>query len=146
MNFKNIFFVFAMASLAFLISCSDDDADHSEDSKFEYHAHIHSPNADNKHVGDTLNIIVEFESHTGEPVHHINVTIYNKADKTVIYNMPTEAHVHGTSGSYEFNNIFILSNENGVTAHSDWVLEAKVWGETDGEEEETETVGFHVHP
>ncbi len=128
----------------FLISSCGDDKD--TDPVFEYHAHIESPNADNKHVGDTIHIAVEFESHTGEPVHHANVRIFSKADNTVVYSKPDEAHVHATSGKLEFEDDFILSAANGVAAHTDWVLEAKVWGNGAGIEEEIMTVEFHVHP
>ena len=73
---KHIFyFLFATTVLTF-IACKDDDP---ATSIYEYHAHIHSPDAADKHIGDTLAIEVEFESHTGEPVHHINVRIFNKA-------------------------------------------------------------------
>lgn len=123
-------------------SCKKDD----DDSGHEYHAHIHSPNTDARHIGDTLAIEVDFEDHNGGTVHHIEVTITNKADGTQVYLMPTEPHVHATSGSYTFEDTFILSEANGITADSDWILQARVWGETDGEDEESETVEFHVHP
>ena len=61
-------------------------------------------------------------------------------------NKPADAHVHATSGEYTYEDDFVLSEANGFTAHTDWVLEAKVWGDTDGEDEEVSTVEFHVHP
>ncbi|MEE9439799.1 MAG: hypothetical protein V3V14_12410 [Saprospiraceae bacterium] len=136
-------FLAILLSFTFILSSCGDDTD---EKKFDYHAHIHSPNMDDKHVDDDLNIIIEFESHTGEPVHHINIKIYNKADNTIVYNKPSEAHVHATDGKITFEDDFILSNENGVEEHTDWVLEAKVWGDGEGIEEEIETVTFHVHP
>lgn len=137
---KHIFyFLFATALLTF-IACKDEEPT----SIYEYHAHIHSPDTAEKHIGDTLAIEVEFESHTGEPVHHINVRIFNKATNTEVYNKPDEAHVHDTSGAYTFEDTFILSGANGLT-EGDWILEAKVWGESDGQEEISEQVEFHIH-
>lgn len=123
----------------------DDDMEH-EHTEFDYHAHIVAPNTDDKHVDDTLIIDVLFESHAGETVHHINIRIYNKDTGAEIYNEPGDAHIHETSGQYEYQDTFPLSETNGVMAHSDWVLEAKVWGHEAGEGEVTETVEFHVHP
>ena len=142
---NNIIFSALLFSAAFLITaCGDDESPTTTD--FDYHVHIHSPNADNKHVGDTIHIHVEFESHTGETVHHAKVRIYNKAENTEIYNKPDAAHVHETDGVYEWHDDFILSNANGVNEHTDWVLEAKVWGHEAGAGEEMKTVEFHVHP
>lgn len=145
---KLLFLTALMVMSVLYISCDkedDDDHDHME-TVLDYHAHIHAPNADNKHVGDTMHIHVDFESHTGETVHHVKVRIYDQMDSTEIYNQPATAHVHETDGVYEFHDDLILSVGNGVTEHSDWVLEAKVWGHEAGEQEVMETVEFHVHP
>ncbi len=133
-----------LASL-FFFSCGSDDDSTEETVDYDYHAHINAPTIDNKKVSDTMHIHVTFESHAGEPVHHVNVRVYNKEDNTEVYNQPTEAHVHETSGEYEYHDNLILSNDNGVTGHTDWILEAKVWGK-DGAGEVMETVEFHVHP
>ena len=134
----------AIATMGFyMASCGDD----GNDLIFDYHAHINSPDASDKHLDDTLHINVEFESHTGEAVHNIKVRIYNVTDTTVvIYNKPDQSHVHEESGSYTFEDDFVLSTSNGLSAHTDWVLEAKVWGDTPGFELESSTVQFHVHP
>ena len=139
---KHIFYFLFAASLLTFISCKDDDD--PTPSVYEYHAHIHSPDAADKHVGDTLAIEVDFESHTGQPVHHINVRIFKKSDNTEVYNKPTQAHVHDTSGAYTYEDSFVLSAASGLT-EGDWILEATVWGESDGEEETSEQVEFHVH-
>ncbi|HMR42312.1 MAG TPA: hypothetical protein PKC40_00695 [Saprospiraceae bacterium] len=137
---KNIFFFLLLLSTAF-IACEKED-DHDDDAT-DYHAHILSPDASNKKVGDEIAIHVQFEDHNGGTVHHINVKIYNKANPSqVIYNKPDEAHVHETSGEYDFTDTFKLD----VDPHTDWVLEAKVWGHEDGVGEVSETVEFHVHP
>lgn len=129
-----------------VFSCNSDDDSTADPIDYDYHVHINSPTVDDKHVSDTTHVHITFESHTGEAVHHVNVRIYNKADNTEVYNMPTTAHVHDESGTYEFHDDFILSNANGVEAHSDWVLEASVWGEENREGEEMEQIEFHVHP
>ena len=113
---------------------------------FEYQVTINSPDSENKHLDDTIHIHVNFESSTGEIVHHINVQIYNKNEGTVIYNKPETAHIHETGGVFEWHDNFVLSEANALSGHSDWVLEAKVWGHMSGEGEQTKTVEFHVHP
>jgi len=128
--------------LGFLFTSCDGD----KEVEFDYHAHVMSPNADNKKVNDVMPINIEFESHSGEKVHHINVKIYSKNDATnVIYDKPTNAHVHA-DGSYTYTDELQLTNEKGVEGHTDWVLEAKVWGHEAGLQEVVETVEFHVHP
>lgn len=142
---KNIL-LFGFFFMALIFSgCSDDEGDEHHDD-FEYHAHIHAPNSDDRHMEDMMHIEVLFESHSGMPVHHINVRIYNKSTEEEIYNKPDMAHVHETSGEYEFHDHLALTEANGFSAHSDWVLEAKVWGHEAGEGEEISTVEFHVHP
>jgi hypothetical protein len=145
MKYTLLFMAFLGTIFSFQ-SCEKENMDDDNELTYDYHAHIHSPNMDAKHVGDTITIAVDFESHTGETIHHINVTIKNKTSDEVIYNMPTTAHIHETSGSYHFHDELILSDRNGVTGHSDWILEAKVWGHEAGEEEASATVEFHVHP
>lgn len=122
------------------------EADEPMTTDYQYHAHIMQPNTDDKHVDDTIHIHVEFESHSGETVHHVKVRIYNKSDNTEIYNKPADAHIHETSGTYGFHDDFTLSEANGVTAHSDWILEASVWGHENRDGEMIEQIEFHVHP
>ena len=141
-----IFFSFLTFSLVYILASCNKDDDQTTDTEYEYHAHIHSPNTDDKHVGDMIHLHVEFESHTGETVHHVNIRIYNKLDNTEVYNKPDAAHVHETNGAYEWHDDFVLSNANGVVEHTDWVLEAKVWGHEAEEGEVIETIEFHVHP
>ncbi len=52
---------------------------------------------------------------------------------------------HEMSGSYSYHDDFVLSEENGISAHSDWILDGKVWGENERESEVVETVQFYVH-
>ena len=113
---------------------------HSND--FDYHAHIHSPDSTNKHVGDTIHIHVEFEDHNGGTVHNVQVRIYNKADTSnVVYDAPVDGHVHSAT-AYEHHDNFILN----VSAHTDWILEASVWSHDISDGVTKETVEFHVHP
>ncbi len=143
---KHIFYSILFLSILLLtFSCGDDDAT-PKHTAFDYHAHIHSPSTVDKHVGDTIHIHTDFSSMTGETVHHVKVRIYNVADNTEIYNQPNEAHVHESDGMHDFHDDFILSATNGVEAHTDWILEAKVWGHEVEEGEVVETIQFHVHP
>jgi len=148
---KVIFSSLIFGALFLMFSCNKEDDTPAPDPEpepieYEYHAHVHSPSTDDKNVGDNMHLHVEFESHAGETVHHVNVRIYNKADNTEIYNKPDVAHIETTESVFEWHDDFVLSNDNGVNAHTDWILEAKVWGEADGEGEVIETVEFHVHP
>lgn len=125
-------------------SCEDDPE--PEVTGFEYHAHIHQPNTDDKYINDTMHIHIELESHTAMTVHHANIRIYNKMTNEEVYNKPDEAHVHETDGKFEYHDNFVLSNLNGVEADSDWIIEAKVWGHEAGLEEVIESVEFHINP
>lgn len=139
---KLTFLIFLMAS------CGDDndDHEHNEDAVYEYHAHINAPSSDTKVLGDTLQIKINFESHTGEVVHHINVQMFNAGDASnVIFNEPDDAHIHAHEGSYLFEKTLILSEENGISAHTDYTIKASVWGAKADEELEEEEVTFHVH-
>jgi len=139
---KKLLFVFTLALL--IGSCNQDDPNPTV--SFNYSAKINSPSVDDKQVGNSIHIHVDFESLTGETVHHVNVRIYNKDTSEEIYNKPNVAHIHETTGKFEFHDDFILDLSNGVTGHTDWILEAKVWGHESGVEEESSQVEFHVHP
>lgn len=145
---KRLFFFLALfASITFLTSCDKDDDDAMMDTDPEYSITINSPSTDDKNLNDDIHIHVDFESATEQTVHHVNVRIYNKDDNTLeIYNGPGEAHVHESSGKYEHHADFSLTEANSVSAHSDWILEAKVWGHEAGAAEVTKTIEFHVHP
>lgn len=143
---KKFFYLFLLAGFVGLVACDKDEPGHSDDMP-EYHAHINSPNTDDKHVGDTIHIHVDFEEHDGLTVHHVNVKIYNEDDPTiVVFDEPTDAHIHEESGKHELHADLILDDNAGVTGHSNWILEAKVWGHEAGMAEVTETIKFHVHP
>ena len=121
------------------IACDNDDP-----VSYDYHAHIMQPSSADKHMGDILFIQVEFESHTGEAVEHANVRIYNKTTQTVIYSEPDDPHVGGGS-DYEFHDQIELSAANGFSA-GDWVIEATVWGEDEGQDLVRETIEFTILP
>ncbi len=147
---KHIFYSVLFLVISVLaVSCGDDDATPDDDhhSDLAYKVHIHSPSTDDKNVGDMIHIHTDFESESGEAVHHIKVRIYNAVDNSIeIYNQPDVAHVHETDGMLEFHDDFMLTNANGVDAHTDWILEAKVWGHEAEEGEVIQTIQFHVHP
>lgn len=112
----------------------------------DYGIHILSPDNTDKHVGDVINIKVDFEDHNGGTVHHINLKIYNELDTAnVIYNLPAEPHIHETSGFFEYNQMFVLDSSI-VQPNSDWILKASVWGHDEGIALVTGSTGFHVLP
>ena len=131
--------VFGLLTLA---ACKDDDDDVVS---YDYHSHIIQPSGADKNIGETLFIHVEFESHTGENVEHINVRIRNKANTVEVYNKPADPHLSGGVSVFEFQDQIVLSAANGFSA-GDWVITATVWGEDEGQDLETETLEFHIHP
>lgn len=145
---KNLLFLSFLATAFLFTACNKDDDgtehEHTE-TEFDYHAHIISP-TDGSVVtmGEMMNVKVEFESHAGETVHHISVRIYKKDDGIEIYNSGAD-HVHAETGEYEFTLDMPLSETDGFAGHTDYELEAKVWGHESGEGEAIEVVGFHVH-
>ena len=143
---KLFFSILLLFSFTFFITSCDNEEVPSE-IDFEYQAEIRSPSTDDKHVGDSIHIHVDFASLSSQTVHHINVKIYNKVDPTqVIYSEPGDAHVHAESGEYGYHHDFGLTAEEGVAAHTDWILEAKVWGHEAELGEVIESIEFHVHP
>lgn len=127
-------------------SCGDDDA--MLDETPQYRITVMSPSTEDKNVDDSIHLHINFDNDNAEvsTVHHINVRIYNKATSEEIYNEPGTAHVHDESGHYEWHDDVVLNNASGVEAHTDWIVEAKVWGHESGVGEIIETIEFHVHP
>jgi hypothetical protein len=111
---------------------------------FEYHAHIHAPDVTTKHLGDTLHIEIEFESHTGMNVDLINVRIYDAASGAEVYSKPENALLQGVGAIYVFDDELVLSTSNGFMDQTNYILAARVWTHANGLEEETEEVGFLV--
>lgn len=139
----SILLIFSMLAFA----CNDDEAEHMDDnSETEYSVAINSPSTDDKNVNDDIHIHVVFESATAQTIHHVNIRIYNVETNEEIYNGPSDAHVHQESGMFEIHDDISLTNTNGVEAHTDWILEAKVWGHEAGLGEVVESIQFHVHP
>jgi len=143
---KNLL-MFLFAATVFLTanSCKDDEHMHTNEEGFEYHAHIDSPTADMKLMGETLDIKVDFESHAGKTVHHVKVTLTEKDGTTPIIDEPADAHVHAMDGAFSYTKSIEMTEANGFAAHTDYVLEARVWAEEEGKEEVVETVEFHLH-
>lgn len=160
-------FLLILAFLSFqLISCNNDDTtddpmdehngdhdhdnhgnDHGDDETidYQYHAHINSPEGGMKHLGETLSLRVNFESHSGETVHHVQVRIYEKDGGKEIYKKPDDAHVHAMDGAHAFEDDLPISAENGFVTGTNYVLEAKVWGLDTEDGMVFETIEFMVH-
>jgi len=150
---KSLHTILILSLIMVLASCgSDDDKDHDhdhghhEDTTYEYHAHIHSPTDATMKMGDTISIRVNFESHTGETVHHINIILHKAEDEeAVVFSEPNDAHIHNVDGNFTYEYFYALTEENGIEGHTDYTLKASVWGAQEGEELVEETVTFHVH-
>lgn len=130
----------------FIVGCGDDEDEHmheNEDTEFEYHAHINSPNADTKLIGDTLQIEVLYESHTGNTIHNVAVELYNESSKDVV--LDYHEHVHATEGEYVYKASLVLNESNNVFPHNDYVFKATVWAMEEGVAEVSDSLQFHVH-
>jgi len=142
---KNLWILILLTAFIPFTSCDKDGEghNHNDDTETEYHAHIMKP-ADMSEfmVGDTMHLHIDFEEHTGKTIHHVSVIISKKDGDEIIYNKPNDKHIMEDSGSYEYHDDFVLD----VDGHSDWILEAKIWGHEAGSSEVVETIGFHVHP
>lgn len=144
---KNVKLLIAlMLTVGVFFACGDDDDTQMMDDP-QYSVMIMQPNTEDKHVNDSIHVHVEFASATNQTVHHVKVKIYNKVDETnIIFDAPAEAHVHAENGSYAVHAAVGLTNDAGVEAHSDWIMEAKVWGHEAGASEVIEQIEFNVHP
>ena len=136
-----IFVLICSISICLLNSCKDDDSEN-----FDYHIHIHEPDVEDKKMGESMHIHVDFESKTGEDVHNVNVRIYNKETNEEVYNKPTDSHAEHGESKLEHHDDFELTSANKIAGHNNYILEAKVWAHNAGEAEVIETVEFHVHP
>jgi hypothetical protein len=124
----------------FTLGCKDDK---DPVSVYEYHAHIRQPDTSPKQLNDTMHIEIDFESHTGQPVHHIRIGILDLQSLNEVYMAPVDFAVNDPDGDYRFEDDVVLSAANGFHAGT-WTLEASIWGPADGEELETETVTFTI--
>lgn len=144
MKYLSVFLL--ISTLMVLTACDKMEGGHMHSkTEYDYHAHIITPDDKDKTRGETLPIRVEFESHAGEPVHHIQVRIYKKGATTDIYKKPDMAHIHDQSGKYIYEDNVVIDAANGFDTHDTYILEAKVWGENAGDGEAMETREFHVH-
>jgi len=130
------------------IGCgSDDSEDESMSTAPVYSIAIMSPTTDDKNVNDDVHVHVNFDEAAMGTVHHANVKIYEKGNEgNIIFDGPSEAHVHEESGHFELHADIKLDSITGVEAHSDWIVKAKVWGHEAGAAEVEEEIEFRVHP
>jgi hypothetical protein len=106
-----------------------------------YQIRIIEPSIDFVMNTDTLKLHIEFSDSLGGVVENVKVRFYSLADNTVVYEEPDSSAV-ASSGTYTFTGFRLL---NDLPAHSNWVLEARVWGKNPGESEVVKTKGIHVH-
>ncbi len=119
---------------------------HHGSSDMHYAIAIMKPDTSMKMMDSTMHIHVRFTEKDNKTVHHVKVKIYQTDNPSnVIYDMPTDAHVHATNGQYDHHDDLVLSASNGVVGHKNYTLEAKVWGHEVGKHEVTVTRGFHIH-
>ncbi len=154
---KNIFLLCTIINVFFIMSCSNSDDNPVGSSNpistgntnpaannFDYQIKITSPNKIAKNIDESITIEIEFKSNTGKVVHYIEIRIYNKSNNKEIYKEPSNNHVDDSSGLYNFNDNFVLSENNGVSVNTNWVLEAKVWGTNANEADVIKTLEFQV--
>ena len=135
MKMKSKLITLLFLSIFVLVSCGED-----EPVGTEYSVQIMQPDNGAKQVGDVMHIHVNFDEASGGTVHHINVQIIDNATGNVIYDAPSEAHVHEQSGHYEHHDDFTLD----VVPNSNLTLIAVVWGHEAGVGEVMDEVSFVV--
>lgn len=138
------YILIGILTLTLLVSCQKKES--AKQDELQYQVTILSPDTSNKHIDDEIAFKVDFQSATKMPIHHIKVRLYNKASKREIYNQPSHAHIHEIGGQYIFTDSFKLTEDAGVEPHTDWIMEASVWGHNGREGEKIVTREFHVHP
>jgi len=136
---QKILMLLALSFLTF--SCSDNDGDeHNHEEETTYTVAIMSPAAVEQAAGESVHIHVNFDEINEGTIHHINVKITNETTGEVIYDKPEIAHIHESSGHYEWHDDFILDVDN----DSNLLLSAKVWGHEAGVAEVIEDISFDV--
>ncbi len=136
-NLIGLFFILVLCSIS---ACNDDDE--SSEQGVVYTIDIKSPSEQAKHVGDTIHLHVNFDEINADVIHHVNISIKSSDGNSVLYNLPSDAHVHVSGGHHEHHDNVVLA----VNEHTDWIMEAKVWGHEAGLGEVTKSIMFHVHP
>lgn len=141
MLFRNLLLL-GLAIFAF--SCDkDDDPDHDTDP--EYAITIMQPTTDAKNFGDTTHVHINFDSGNNMTIHHVSVRFMNTTTSSLVLDMPTDRHVHATSGHHEFHFDLPLTAQWNVSPNSEIQLEAKVWGREAGSHEMIKTINFSVN-
>lgn len=139
---KNIFYLMLVSGLVIFNACGDKD-DEMHSGEPNYIIDIVAPGVADKTVGDMVSLEANVKEEHGGTLHHFNLKIYNKVDETeVIYDGPSEAHVHEEDGDFTYTDEVLLD----VHEDTDWVVEVKVSGHEAGHAEKIETIEFHVHP
>lgn len=139
MKYLSILFLTAL----FITSCDKSD-DVIEGVDYSYHAHVKSPKGETLQMGDTLELNVLFESHSGEPVHNVKVEIASQADPSnVVFDY--HDHVHATESSFNYVEHLVINEANGFSASNTYVFTASVWG-TEGDDDglESEETTFSI--
>lgn len=137
---KNLMLVF-LGALPFLVAFAGCDDDPAPAPEHVYQISIIEPAIDFIMNTDTMKFKIVFSDSLGGVVENVKVRVYSLADSTVIFEKPDNSAV-ATQNSYTFEDYRAL---NDLPAHTNWVLEARVWGKTAGESEVVKTKGIHVH-
>lgn len=143
-------FILLVVTILSLAACKKDyvvvQPTHGHSDMMNYEIMIMQPDTSMKMMDSNMHIHVRFTEADNKTVHHAKVRVYQTDDPSnVIYDMPNDAHVHAMSGQYDHHDDLILSAANGVVAHKNYTIEAKVWGHEAGTHEVIVTRSFHVH-
>ncbi len=123
----------------------DTENNHNHTNSAVYHIHKYSPMLSAQRFGTTDQIKIDFESHDGSAVHHVNVSMYRKSDDSLLFSEPSNAHVMEKSGKYHYSKTIHFIADEGFEPHTDYKLVSKVWGHTANENIVTDTFQFHIH-
>tara|TARA_B100000683_G_scaffold44889_1_gene40947 strand:+ start:800 stop:1228 length:429 start_codon:yes stop_codon:yes gene_type:complete len=133
----------AVSLIAILCSCSPEDINEPSIDDYAYHSHILEPQGQTKSLNDLLLIDVLFESHVDEYIHNINVRLYSSLDSIIFYNKPINSKIDSPK-AFHYLDTVVLSNSNGFEIGKQYILEARVWAQNEGESEAYERDTFLI--
>lgn len=76
-------------------------------------------------LGDTLPILLDFLSETGEIVHYVGVDVFQTSNRSnSLYSVTAHQHVFDI---FTYSDICILDDTAKISNSSDWIIEASLW-------------------
>jgi hypothetical protein len=78
---------------------------------------------------DSLEIHILAETSGESLINHASIRIIKKLDNKVIYEEPKHTKAYTTEGIYEFKDKFLISDLDQVESDTEYLIEARIWGQ-----------------